>query len=227
MRSEWWWCLIPVIYVLASTSPAYLAGRLKGIDLRQHGSGNLGATNAGRVLGLRWFIAVFACDVLKGLLPVLFAHWLERRGLASSWLALAAAAAALAGHTWTCFHGFKGGKAVATSLGVLIGLVWQVGAVSFVTWVVVVALGRLAGMRYAVAVTPASVIAAFSVPVTLFWVDPTPWQGSHLPVTILFLAMTTLVELRHVSNIRRFILREEAPPGHEPARAAGDARGTA
>ena len=124
------WAILAVLgaYLLGSVSFAYFAGKAKGIDLRQHGSGNLGATNAGRVLGMRWFVIVFALDLAKGVVAVLVAKEVERRtGL--SWTPIAAAAAVVLGHSFTCFHGFKGGKAVATSLGVLAALVWKVAVV--------------------------------------------------------------------------------------------------
>src|SRR4051812_50071457 len=76
----WAWLLVPIAYVLGSVSFAFLAGRLKGIDLREHGSKNLGATNAGRVLGRPWFFAVFTLDLLKGLGAVMAGQWLAPHG---------------------------------------------------------------------------------------------------------------------------------------------------
>jgi glycerol-3-phosphate acyltransferase PlsY len=92
------WLIIPVAYLLGSLSAAYWAARLKGIDLRKHGSGNLGATNAGRVLGGRWFAIVFSADVLKGLAPVAVAHQVPLADEAQrGWLLVATAAAAVLG----------------------------------------------------------------------------------------------------------------------------------
>ena len=122
-------------YLLASISFAWLAGKLNHIDLRQHGSGNLGATNAGRVLGWWWFVAVFALDLGKGLLPVLaLRHLVDVTGVAPDqlqsfqMLQIGVGAAAVLGHA-LLYHRLRGGKAVATSLGVLIGVVPLVAAI--------------------------------------------------------------------------------------------------
>src|SRR5476649_1847526 len=134
LMTIWWSWLMPVAsYLLGSVSFAWIAGRLNGIDLRQHGSRSLGATNAGRVLGREWFFFVFALDVAKGWTPVYVVdQWLGRGG--DTVLLLSVGAAAVLGHIFPCFHGFKGGKAVATSLGVLIALLPLVAAISFTIW---------------------------------------------------------------------------------------------
>jgi glycerol-3-phosphate acyltransferase PlsY len=115
-----------VAYLSGATPFGYLAGKLKGIDIRQHGSGNIGATNAIRVLGKGIGIPVFILDLLKGLLPVLFAkHWLAQMPGAESlisWGAVLTALAAVLGHMFTFWLGFKGGKGVATTGGVLLGI---------------------------------------------------------------------------------------------------------
>lgn len=96
----------------------YLAGRLRGIDIRHHGSGNIGATNAIRVLGKGIGIPVFILDVLKGLLPCL---WIKTQGV-ESWVWVATGLAAILGHMFTPWLGFRGGKGVATAAGVLAGI---------------------------------------------------------------------------------------------------------
>ena len=141
----WWpWLVVPAAYVLGSVSPAYWAGKCKGIDLRDHGSKNLGATNAGRVLGGKWFAIVFTLDVLKGVAAVLcagaVASFAEFSPDQQQALRLVTAVAVVLGHNFTCFHGFKGGKAVATSLGVLIGLVPWVALYGFAVWFIVWAI---------------------------------------------------------------------------------------
>jgi glycerol-3-phosphate acyltransferase PlsY len=199
----WAWLLVPLTYLIGSLSFAYWAGRLKGIDLRQHGSGNLGATNAGRVLGMRWFLVVFVLDGLKGLLPVLLASHLERAG-ASHWLPLSTAAAALIGHSFTCFHGFRGGKAVATSLGLLIALVWKVAALALSVWIVAWLIGRFAvKTSAAAAVAPASMAAALAIPVAVLLTDPHAFSGGHLPVTAFLFGLSTLVLIKHRSNLAK------------------------
>src|SRR5882724_6812016 len=135
----WPWLMALAAYLLGSVSFAWIAGRLNGIDLREHGSHSLGATNAGRVLGREWFFLVFALDVAKGWAPVYVVdHSLGRGG--NTVLLLLVGAAAVLGHIFTCIHRFKGGKAVATSLGVLIALLPLVAAISFSVWLLALLL---------------------------------------------------------------------------------------
>lgn len=209
------WLLIPAAYLLGSISFAYLAGRLKGIDLRQHGSCNLGATNAGRVLGGQWFAIVFTLDVLKGLAPVLAAHAVatapeippEQR----TWLLLGTATAAILGHVFTCFHGFKGGKAVATSLGALVALVPWVALAAFGAWLVTWLICWLAfRLGKAGAVAPASVMAAITTPVAHLRMTPQPWSATALPLTIFLLLLATLVVVKHRSNLQKLFAPKAA-----------------
>jgi glycerol-3-phosphate acyltransferase PlsY len=211
------WLLLPATYLLGSVSFAWIAGRIKGIDIRQHGSGNLGATNAGRVLGRKWGFAVFAADVLKGLLPVLLARWLVEAQGANASLPVATAAAAILGHSFTCFHGFKGGKAVATAIGVLTGLVYVVAAITFCTWVVTWAIGfSLFRLSPSTAVGPASVMGALVTPVGHLLTFPEPWALLNLPLTIFIVLLSALVVVRHRSNIQRLFSGQAAPTPPEP-----------
>src|SRR5688572_17372282 len=113
--------LVPVAYLLGSIPFGLIVGRAKGVDPRKAGSGNIGATNVGRLLGKKFFAIVFVLDLLKGLLPMLAAAYVLR-GMEESnrkyllWLAVGFAA--IAGHMFSLFLGFKGGKGVATSTGV-------------------------------------------------------------------------------------------------------------
>ncbi len=209
------WLLIPITYLLGSVSFAYLAGRINGVDLRQHGSGNLGATNAGRVLGGKWFAAVFSADVFKGFLPVLAAHLLPCPPEQRSWLLLATATAAILGHVLTCFHGFKGGKAVATSLGVLAALVWPVAAIALGVWVIAWGLGwKLGKLGKAGAVGLASVIAALAVPPTRLFLTitcPEPWSPNELPITIFLILLAALVVIKHRANLQKLFQPKTTP----------------
>ena len=192
--------LIPFAYLLASLSPAYFAGKANGIDLRKHGSGNLGATNAGRVLGAKWFAIVFAGDVLKGALPVTAAHALG----GDTWLLLGTAAAVILGHVFTCFHGFKGGKAVATSLGVLAALVPLVAGCTLVVWLLAWTIGwRGFNLAKSGAVGPASVLAAFATPTFQITLNSHPFGPELLPITAFLIALALLVVVKHKSNIAK------------------------
>ena len=111
-------------YLIGSIPVAYIFGRvLKGIDIREHGSGNMGATNAFRVLGKGPGMVVLILDIIKGIIPVTLLA--NAFGLGDALSLVIIAVAAVAGHNWTVFLGFKGGKGMATSLGVLIGLAIQ------------------------------------------------------------------------------------------------------
>ena len=163
--------MIPIAYLVGSIPFSYLIGRARGIDIRAHGSGNPGATNLGRVLGGRFFVAGFALDMTKGLTPTLLTGWLlgtlgtMRVEGADAWIWLGVMGAAVLGHMFTPWLGFKGGKGVATGLGAMLGImpamtVPAVGAL--VVFGVTLMLWRMVGV--------ASPVAAASLPL---WVHLT------------------------------------------------------
>lgn len=205
----WLYIVLPLAaYLLGSFSFAWLAGTIKGVNLREHGSGNLGATNAGRVLGGKWFAIVFLADVAKGVIPALVAKvapgWfdLAPSGLQVQLLVMAAAAGAILGHVFTLWHGFRGGKAVATSLGVLIGMVPVVAAIAFGVWLICWLVGAFVLKRgKSASVGPASVLAAAAVPTAHLATATEPWSTNGLPFTIFVLVLALLVIYRHRKNI--------------------------
>lgn len=210
-----WWLLVPAAYLCGSVSFAYWAGRLNGKDLRQHGSGNLGATNAGRVLGWNWFALVFTLDIAKGLVPALAAGWVLSTAMQQQadistlrFLPIATAAAAVLGHVFTCFHGFKGGKAVATSLGVLIGLAPPAAGIIFGTWLTAWLLCWL-GLRLkrSDAVGPASIAAALSA-VPAYWFTAEPRQA---PTLVFLTLLAALVLIKHRGNFAKFVGQVRGP----------------
>ncbi len=198
-------------YLCGSVPFGLLVGRARGLDIRAHGSGNIGATNVGRVLGRRWGILVFVLDVLKGLLPttafgLLLRHWAgeaaaRQPGEFLAWLTVGVAC--VLGHTFPVFLGFRGGKAVATSLGVALGI-WPyftlpalaAGAV----WV-----GATLLTRY---VSVGSITAAGVFPV-LFGIMATvraeQWGSRRQlwPMYVFAVAVAGLIVLRHRSNLAR------------------------
>ena len=207
------WLLVPAAYLLGAVSFAWLAGKAKGVDLRQHGSGNLGATNAGRVLGTKWFAIVFLGDVLKGLLPVIAAHLLACPAEQRPWLLLATATAAVLGHIFTCFHGFKGGKAVATSLGVVVALVWPVALAAFGVFLIVWLLGWLVlKLGKAGAVGLSSVCAAIATPIARLLITPEPWSRLELPITVFLILLALLVVVKHRSNLQKLVAKKATAP---------------
>jgi acyl phosphate:glycerol-3-phosphate acyltransferase len=189
------WLFVAASYLLGAIPASYIAGRLaKGIDLREHGSGNLGATNTFRVLGAKVAAPVMVFDILKGTFPVVaFTQW---DGSPDWRWELAYGAAAIVGHVFSIYMRFRGGKGVATSAGVLLALAPVPLGAALVVW-----LGVLKAMRM---VSAASILAAVTV-VVLLLVTP-----SRTEVRILGMAVAAFVIFAHRSNIGR-ILRGEEP----------------
>lgn len=181
-------------YLLGATPTAYLAGRLaRGIDLREHGSRNLGATNVYRVLGWRWAIPVALVDVAKGAIPVaLFARWAET----NPWGAVALGIAAVLGHVFSPYMGFRGGKGVATALGMFLALAPLAVAIALPVWG-----GTLWLTGY---VSLSSVLAAASFPV---WVRLT--QPAALPAFWASVGLAALIVFSHRANLRRLLAGTE------------------
>ena len=185
-------------YLLGSIPSGWLAGRwLKGIDLRELGSGSTGATNVLRQVGKGPALVVFLIDVGKGAAAVLIARAL---GL-GDWIQVLAGLTALAGHIWPVWLGFKGGKAVATGLGLFLGLAWPVGLASFGVFLAVFSLSRLVSL--------ASVLAAISLPLLM-----AAGSGSTANLVVALVAML-LVLWRHRSNIQRLINGTEPKLGQK------------
>jgi acyl phosphate:glycerol-3-phosphate acyltransferase len=186
--------LLLAAYLLGAFPSSYVVARmLRGIDLRQHGSGNLGATNAYRVLGWKAATPVFILDIAKGWFPTFFfARW----DGAEDWRwSLAYGAAAIIGHVFSVYVRFKGGKGVATGAGVFIALAplaVLVGLIIFATLVFVtgtVSIGSLA--------------AAAALPITVWLL------GSPIEVLALAFALSLFVIYAHRTNIRRLLRGEE------------------
>ena len=190
--------LLAIGYLLGAIPSGYLAGRwLKGIDLRECGSGSTGATNVLRNVGKGPALAVFLIDVGKGALAVLLA---KSVGL-SDWLQVLAGLAALAGHIWPVWLGWKGGKAVATGLGMFLGLAWPVGLACFAVFLAVFSLSKIVSL--------ASVIAALSLPLLMVLSTGSP------PYILVALVAMVLVLWRHRSNIQRLINGTEPKVGQK------------
>lgn len=194
---------IVAAYLIGSIPFGYLAGRLNGIDLREHGSHNIGATNAVRVLGKKWGIPVFICDFLKGFLPLLFVK--EQLGGTvelfeadqMAWL-LGVLAALILGHTYTCFLGFKGGKGVATTAGCLFALSLPIGLAVLVTWVLGMVLTRYVSLSSMLAV-----VAMVTAAVQVFWLEDGDFATADAMVITLLFLVCILVVFKHRSNITR------------------------
>ena len=187
-------------YLFGSFPSGYLAGRIaKGIDIRTLGSGSTGATNVLRHIGKRAAITVFLLDVFKGILSILVAKYFL---LNDSWQVIIGLST-LIGHIWPVWLNWKGGKAVATGLGVFLGLSWQVGLATLGIFIVMITLFRIVSL--------ASISAAFALPLMMFL----SFKNSNisLPFLVISLLAMTLVICRHRENIIRLIKGKEPKIG--------------
>lgn len=201
-----WTLAILGAYTLGSVPFGFLIARTRGIDIRRHGSRNIGATNVGRALGRRWGMLCFALDTLKGAAAVALAGWWtgalgEAHAPASeAWLWLGVAIAAIVGHMFTIFLRFKGGKGVATGLGALAAM-WPhltiPALVALAVW-----LGTLRATRF---VSVSSCAAALSLPLSAaaqIAARGGAWAESS-PFLIATAALAALVIWKHRGNLRR------------------------
>lgn len=202
---------LAISYLFGSTPTGYLAGRLlKGIDIREHGSKSVGATNVLRTLGKWPALAVFLIDVLKGAGAIAFAFWFYPLLYASPviappaafdlptalpWAVSLAGLAALLGHSRSIWLGFAGGKSVATGLGLLLAMAWPVGAGGLAAFGVVLIVSRIVSLgSIAAAVTAIVLVCGLEQP---------------LPYRLLVIAGGIYVILRHRANVQRLLAGTE------------------
>jgi glycerol-3-phosphate acyltransferase PlsY len=191
--------LLFVAYLLGSLSGSLLLGRLRGVDIRTQGSGNAGGTNALRTQGWKFALGTVLVDVGKG---VLAAGLALRYGGGEAWLPWAAGFAAVLGHVWPVFHGFRGGKGAGTLVGVL-AVLWPLGlAVMIGSWLLVLGLGGYVGLSTVLA-------AASLVPLALL-TEGDAWRLGFAGLLALFIVFT------HRGNLAR--LRAGTEPRFERAR---------
>ena len=190
-------------YLLGAVPTSYLAARLfRGIDLREHGSRNLGATNLYRVLGWRYAVPVGLLDAAKGLVPVLV---FAPRVSSSELFALICGLVAVVGHVFSVFVGFKGGKGVATAAGVMLGLTPAALGVAVLVWA---ALVYLTGY-----VSVGSIAAAAIFPLAVYLLEP-PEQPAMLWLDI---AVAAAIVWFHRGNIQRLFKGTENRFGRHAA----------
>lgn len=208
--------IVILAYLLGSIPFGLIISRMYGMDIRQHGSGNIGATNVWRVIGKKAGLTTFLCDLLKGLIAVVLAKWIaghwpvmiplphehtRTEYFDAGFAGIAAALGCILGHSFPVWLRFKGGKGVATSLGVIIGMMPLVSLVVFAIWGVVFKVSRYVSL--------ASIVAAAALPVVtvafLFmgWVEG--WALFYFG-----LAAALLVIRRHRDNIKRLMAGTES-----------------
>jgi glycerol-3-phosphate acyltransferase PlsY len=198
--------LILLAYLIGSIPFGLLVGLTKGVDPRKAGSGNIGATNVGRLLGGKYFAIVFSLDLLKGLIPVAIAAVPLHRASAHLtqrdfvlWLLVGFAT--IAGHMFSAFLKFKGGKGVATSAGVLLGVFpyfTYPGIVAILTWVVLFKITRYVSLA-SIAGACVFPIAYVIVGLAMGW----PIFGDQLPLLFFACLVAGLIVYKHRSNIAR------------------------
>ncbi|WP_200761280.1 glycerol-3-phosphate 1-O-acyltransferase PlsY [Poriferisphaera corsica] len=203
-------------YLCGSVPFGLLIGRLKGVDVREHGSKNIGATNTGRVLGKKWGILCFLLDVLKGCVPVLgYGIWSGLSGgedlsVLAQLMWLGIAVVAVCGHMFPVWLRFKGGKGVATGLGVLLGF-WPIltvaGLIAAITWLVVVNMTAYVSLA---SVLAAGLLPAVSIGLTFAFGGS--WQNAMV-FGLLTGALAGAVIIKHRSNITRLKAGEENKVG--------------
>lgn len=210
-------------YLLGAIPFGYLVSRwVAGIDIRAHGSKNIGATNVWRVLGKQWGLTVFALDFLKGALPVASATWLQSTqsipGLIPDeqrFFPEFVGLATILGHMFPVYLGFVGGKGVATSIGVMFVLAPLPGAIAFGVWGLATSGTRM--------VSAGSLLSAVVFAVAYFVQVTDPFHAHQLPMTLLAVTAALLVIFRHTKNIGRILRGTEPRWGNQPPGPPPDA----
>lgn len=186
------WLLVPLAYLMGSVSSAIIVCRLMGLDdPRENGSGNPGATNVMRIGGKKAAGITLLGDALKGLLPVLLAKTIGVDGLVLATVAFAA----FLGHLYPLFFGFKGGKGVATTFGVTLGVSWLLGLAVSGTWFVVYKITKISSLS--------ALVAAVLTPIYVWFIV------ADLYLCAAFIVISVILLWRHKSNIQRLLAGEE------------------
>ena len=192
--------LIVAAYLIGSISAAIVVCKMMGLpDPRSEGSGNPGATNVLRVGGKKAAAITLFGDMVKGFLPVFVAMLIGVSDLALALIGFAA----FIGHLFPVFFGFKGGKGVATMLGVLFGWHWAVGLATALTWLVMAKVFKISSLS--------ALVATLLAPLYLYLL-----MGKVIPIIISASIMTIILFIRHRSNIRNLITGREGKIGKQP-----------
>lgn len=199
---------IIISYLVGSVPAGYLVGKfVKGIDIRDYGSGKTGATNTLRTLGLRWAAVVLAADFLKGLLPVLAARYF----LDSNLMAVAGGLATIVGHNWPIFARFRGGRGAATGFGTLVAISPIVAIAAALVMASVVALFRYVSLG--------TIMTALAVPLVMVPLVLLGWEP--LDFLVYAAAGASLVLLQHRDNMVRLLTGTERRLGERAEERRG------
>lgn len=199
-------------YLVGAIPFGYLIARWRGVDILKHGSGNIGATNVGRVLGKPFGFLVFLLDCAKGALPTLLARWwttTHELGLPAESLPVMAAIAAFLGHLFPIYLRFRGGKGVATAAGTVMVLLPLPALAALLTWIVVVVASRYVSLA---SLAAAAALCAFRLLLT-----PQPWSNEEWILTLFCLLASGLIAVRHRTNVGRLLRGNENQLKDTPA----------
>lgn len=204
-----WFLLVVAAYLLGAVPFGLILARLRGVDIRREGSGNIGATNVGRVLGRGWGRLCLVLDAAKGLAPALLARFLLAREPLDATAALqwtSVAAAAVLGHTFPVYLGFRGGKGVATTVGVALGVF------PYYTAAIVAALAAYALVRYGsgyVSAGSLTIAIVFPLAVAIDLMARGRAWSAHWPLVALAVLLGALIIVRHTGNVKRLLSGQE------------------
>lgn len=199
-------------YLIGSISFALLVGKLfYQKDIRQHGSGNLGATNTIRILGWLPGITVLIFDVLKGFSAVMLAGWLMKGEPVSTvdLIKILSGLAVIVGHNWSIYLKFSGGRGVLTAAGVILALFWQITLIELMIFLIILALFRYVSLS--------SILIALCFPFLVMYFHP----GNYAYIVFAFVA-AAMVIWKHQPNIKRILRGEEPRVGKIRTRSIKD-----
>lgn len=183
--------LIICAYLLGSIPFGFVIGKMKGVDIRKYGSGNIGTSNVARILGKKAAISTLLGDGLKGLLPVLAARLL---GLEEVWI-VTVGLAAIVGHNWSIYLKLKGGKGVTTTYGAYLGIAWLPGLLTIAAWLLVTKVTKKSSLA-ALSSAALSPMFAFAL-------------KASQPTLIFAVVGAVMIYARHTENIRRILAGTE------------------
>ena len=192
--------IFAAVYLFASIPWGFIIGKMHKIDIREHGSGNIGATNVTRVLGKKWGKICFFLDFFKGLMPVIAVSILKKYGLINDVHGMAlplTVLASIGGHVWSIYLGFKGGKGMAVSAGAIVALAPVPTLFCGAIWAAVFYMSRYVSL--------ASITAAVILPVSASALSRLGIYEISIQVEGLLYFIAVLVVLKHLSNIKRLI----------------------
>lgn len=198
-----WLAIVILCYLIGSFPSGYLVGKSQGIDIREHGSKNIGATNVFRVMGKKWGYLVFFCDAFKGFISVKLGMLLAMvSGLDITLAGVVGGICCIIGHNYTVWLHFKGGKGIATSIGVMLAIMpIIIVLIVLVIWVVVFYASKYVSL--------ASICAALSLPLLILVLFPFVARGNY-PVLLVFSAIVAALAVwRHRTNIDRLLHGKE------------------